>query len=103
MKLTALLAAGLLFATAVVSHSHVESQSEFSAGRTCLRHALPPLANSPRGGWRMAKRSAERAVGNWKRSEGKGNRIFEITSGGPYYDSLQNSTWVQTPELTMGP
>lgn len=66
-------------------------------GQKCARASAE--LNEKRYAKRMAKRAAEKE----KRWAGSGNATFEIATGAPYYEVIQNDTCVLAPDITQGP
>ncbi|KAI0484934.1 dioxygenase [Xylariaceae sp. FL0804] len=105
MKFIGLLATGLLSASVVVAHPHVETRSELqrkSAMANKCAGAAEALTKK-----RMAQRNHQNAAQQQKKGSKHGSDIgvMETTHNAnhPFYDTIQNNTCVLTPELTMGP
>lgn len=97
MKLSALVASGLLSASAI-AHSPSVSRRQIERRNDLAKRCAPQVGQFTK------KRQAKRAA-NMKRelASRSGNATFEITTEAPFYDNIQNSTCVLTPDITSGP
>lgn len=94
MRITEFLAAGLL-ATSATAHSDILSRSEISRRSGMSKRCEGQVAsfNKKRQEKQMAKRAWDMAR----------NSTVEITTQAPWFENIQNSTCVLTPEATEGP